>query len=311
MKRWRRPLIALLALLAAGALRLPVEAALSRELRAAGLIAEPLGLGTRERIGQTSVAVALGGLRTLVATFVHLQAFTAFTETDWAEVEKLNDTTVDLAPRTPYYWIWGFYNLGTDAASYYQHDETLPPLRAAALRRSYIRKGREFIERGIRNLPDDPNLPRYLGALLADSSKNRAFGDPARAYSDAADAYALAAAHEDALPYVRRAQFLALARAPERHQEALELGRTIYREGKGAPPVPLGALFALEMRADPERDPLELALELYDGPEDAYRRLAIYWEATDEAFPMDGVADALAALELRLLIPPDQSVLEN
>ena len=72
----------------------------ARELRAAGLFPPPMEIGTRDRIGQTSSAVALGGLRTLVATFLNLRAFTFFTEQRWDDVEDTFDTIVDLAPRT-------------------------------------------------------------------------------------------------------------------------------------------------------------------------------------------------------------------
>ncbi|NJM36475.1 MAG: hypothetical protein HC845_00580 [Akkermansiaceae bacterium] len=63
------------ALLLFGAARMPYEAALAKELRAARLTPQPLEIGTREKIGQTSSAVALGGLRTLVATFLSLRAY--------------------------------------------------------------------------------------------------------------------------------------------------------------------------------------------------------------------------------------------
>ncbi len=96
---WKIAVLAV-AVLAFGALRLPYEARLSGELRAAGLFPPPLEIGTRDKIGQTSSAVALGGLRTLVATFLNLRAFTFFSEQRWSDVEDTFNTIVDLAPRT-------------------------------------------------------------------------------------------------------------------------------------------------------------------------------------------------------------------
>jgi len=311
MKRSRCYLIAVLMLLGGGAVRLPLEAGLTRELRQAELLVEPLELATRERIGQTSSAVALGGLRTLVATFVHLRAFTAFSERRWADVESSFGTVVDLAPRTPYYWRAGTWHMAYDAASYYRHVSELPALRRNAASRAYILKGRAFLERGIRNNPDDPGLREFLGHLLSNPDKVGAFGDEGAAFSDAADAYAEAAATGRALPYVRRAQLFALARAPGREAEALELARRINEEEDGGPPMFLAVWFALEMRESPEGNALELALELFGSAENAHEVLASYWGRSRDRFPMNGVAAALGALEVRLLIPPDESALRD
>ena len=104
MKTWQRNMILLIALLAFGVVRMPFEAGLAKELRAAGLTPPPLEIGTREKIGQTSSAVALGGLRTLVATFLNLRAFSFFQEKRWDDVADTYDMIVDLAPHTIYYW---------------------------------------------------------------------------------------------------------------------------------------------------------------------------------------------------------------
>ena len=137
-----------------------------RDRRAA--FAAPLEIATRDRIGQTSSAVALGGLRTLVATFLNLRAFTYFTEQRWDDVADTYDTIVDLAPHTRYYWETGSWHLAYNAASYYLNDSELPPLRRREAWRASILRGRAFLERGIRNNPDDWSLLANLGMLLSD-----------------------------------------------------------------------------------------------------------------------------------------------
>ncbi|HEX7260381.1 MAG TPA: hypothetical protein VF258_01050, partial [Luteolibacter sp.] len=104
MQPWQRNGILTAALLAFGAARLPYEAGLAKELRATGLTQKPMEIETRDRIGQTSSAVALGGLRTLVATFLNLRAFSFFEEQKWDQVAETYDSIVVLAPRTAYYW---------------------------------------------------------------------------------------------------------------------------------------------------------------------------------------------------------------
>jgi len=312
MKQVRRYLIAGLMILAGGIVRLPLEGALRAELNEQALLPKPLELGTREKIDQTSWVVTLGGLRTLVATFTYLRAFTAFTEQRWADVEEAMNTTVDLAPNTPHYWEEGMRHLAYNAASYYLHEADLPRLRARSEWRRYILKGRDFIERGIRNNPDEPSLHIQLGHLLVDPFKIDAFSDPGEAFSAAADAYGAAADTGRTFGFVRRAQAMAMARSPGREDEALELLRQAYVDGGGdAPPMVLAVLFTMEMRADPQRDALELALQLFKTPENAYQQLGTFWLRPQQRFPMDGVAAALVALEIRLLMPPEASVLNR
>ena len=68
----RKTALAFLFLLVAGLVRIPIERPLGREMRATGLLAEPLDQKTSEAIGQTSAAIALGGLRSLVASVLNL-----------------------------------------------------------------------------------------------------------------------------------------------------------------------------------------------------------------------------------------------
>lgn len=312
MRLARRYLIAGILLLAAGFVRLPMEAALTAELKERALLPRPLEIGTREQIDQTRWAVTLGGLRTLVATFTYLRAFTAFTELRWPDVERAMDTTVDLAPRTSHYWAEGMRHLSYNAASYYLHESNLPPLRARSEWRRYILKGRAFIERGIRNNPDDPEIRVHLGHLLVDPLRIDAFDNPTAAFASAAESYGAAADTGRTFRYVRRLQAMALARVPGREQEALTLLRKIYADGgNDAPPMVLAVLFTMEMQMTPERDPLELAVELFRTPENAYLQLGTFWQRPQHRFAMHGVASTLAALEVRLLIRPDDSVLNR
>ena len=102
MTQGKRYAVLALAILAMGAVRMPFERALSEDLQNAGLMPPKLDVKTSDRIGQTFSAVSLGGLRTLVATFLNLRAFGYFTEQRWADVAETFDTIVDLAPRTRY-----------------------------------------------------------------------------------------------------------------------------------------------------------------------------------------------------------------
>jgi hypothetical protein len=299
-----------LALLAFGAARLPYEDRLSREFRATGLFPARLEIGRGERIGQTSSAVALGGLRTLVATFLNLRAFTAFTEQRWEDVAKTYNTIVDLAPRTRYYWETGSWQLAYNAASYYLNDSKLPPLRRREAWRSYILRGRALLERGIRNNPDDWSLLANLGFLLADPNKFPALRDHNASFTAAAEAYQKSAATGKAPAYVRRAWFYALARVEGREAEALALARSLYAAGpQNRTPTLLMLLLVLEAHENPSLDVARRAVNLFGTPEKAYAALAGHWQRTRERFPVFGVSSALEALEKSLAIPKEQSIL--
>lgn len=312
MKIWRKSVIVAVALLAFGAMRLPFESALSKQLRAAGLFATTLEIGTRDKIGQTSSAVALGGLRTLVATFLNLRAFTFFTEQRWGDVADTFDTIVDLAPRTRYYWETGAWHLAYNAASYYLNDSQLPPLRRREAWRSSILQGRAFLERGIRNNPDDWSLYANLGFLLSDPNKFPAFRDANETFAAAAEAYRKSAATGRAPAYVRRAQLYSLARVEGREKQALALARSLHAEGpRNRAPTLLILLLVLEAHENPAMDVAARAVGLFGTPEKAYDALANHWIRTRERFPVFGVARGLESLEEMLKIPEGRSVFKR
>jgi hypothetical protein len=310
VKPSRKIAIIFLGLLAAGAVRLPLETSLGRELRAQKLLPEPLPLGVGEKLGQTGAAVALGGLRTLVATFLHLRAYTAVTEQRWKDVETHFDTIVDLAPHTEYYWSTGYWHLAYNAGWYFQQDESVPPLRRRELWRAWVLKGRAFLERGVRNNPENPQLRLELGSLLTDPLKIPAFGDRAATFSAAADAYRAAADTGRAGLFASRGLFYSLARVPGKEREALSLGEKLYQSPANRTPTLRSVLFVLMIRRDPNQNPDTLVSRLYENDDRAYMALSDIWLGR-EGYPVDGVAAALQGLETRLRVPPEKSVLKQ
>lgn len=308
MKSWQKNVVVGVALLAFGAARMPFEAGVAKELRDAGLSTTRMEIDTREKIGQTSSAVALGGLRTLVATFLNLRAFGYFQTQRWDNLAETYDTIVDLAPRTRYYWETGAWHSAYNAASFYITDTKLPALRRKEAWRNSIVRGRYFLERGIRNNPNDWSMLANLGFLLSDSNKFQAFPDPDETFAAAADAYKRSADTGEALPYVRRAQLFALARVKGREKEALALTRSLYADKKNRVPSLLMLLLVLEAHENPQLDTTKRAIEIFETPEKAYDALSNHWLRIRDRFPVYGVASALENLEKQLNIPKDESI---
>ena len=312
MESWKRSSIVALAILATGAARMPVEHRLTGEMRDAGLMPAELDISTRERIGQTSAAVALGGLRTLVATFLNLRAFGFFTEQRWINVDETYRLILDLAPRTRYYWETASWHQAYNAAAYYQIDSTLPALRRREAWRASIIRGSEILEQGIKNLPDEWALHLQHGFLLRDPNKISAFADADSAFLAAAEAYARAAEIDGAPSYARRFQFYSLGRIEGRQAEALELGRKLYNESHhNHVPTLLALLFSLEAWENPESDHMARAIEMFGTKENATDQLGQYWQRVREQFPTYGVAHALESLYDAQDTPAEERVLNQ
>ncbi len=305
-------LIVAVAIAATGAVRMPLENHLANDLRGAGLLPADLEISTREKIGQTSAAVALGGLRTLVATFLNLRAFTYFTEQRWASVDDTYRLILDLAPRTRYYWETASWHQAYNAAAHYMSDSELPALRRRELWRASILRGREILEQGIVNLPDEWVLHANLGFLLRDPNKIGAFPDPNEAFLASARAYEYASQAPGALSYTGRFVFYNLARVEGHEAEALELGRKLFDEGPiNHAPTLLCLLFVLEAWENPDIDHSGRAIEIFGSPESAVEQLGMHWQRVRERFPVHGVARTLEELYEKLGTPEEQRVLNQ
>lgn len=311
-KTLKSSLIVAVAVLVTGAARMPLEQRLTLDLREARLLPAELEISTRDKIGQTSAAVALGGLRTLVATFLNLRAFAYFTEQRWANVDETYRLILDLAPRTRYYWETASWHQAYNAAAHYMSDSDLPALRRREMWRASIQRGRCILDQGLVNMPDDWVLNANLGFLLRDPNKIGAFPDVNEAFYESSRAYERASRSDRALSYTKRFVFYTLARVEGREAEALELGRRLYAEGvENHAPTLLCLLFVLEAWENPEMDHVGRAVELFGSEERAVEQLGMHWQRVRERFPVHGVARALEGLYEKHGTPEDERVLNQ
>jgi hypothetical protein len=256
-------LITLAVLAGFGLLRWPFEAAATAEFRARGLLPPQAGLALRERLTQNSYAGVLGGARSFVASIENLRAFTAWENRDYGQVESKFRLITDLQPRVGLYWETAAYNMAYLASGYYRYDwdgpgEEVNPAALEALKLElwtrYIRKGHEFLEDGLRNVPANWQLASFAGMLYGDPHK---LADQARS----AHWYAHAARQPGAPPRLRRLAAYPLSLVPGREEEARKLLQELYDEGEhNHLPNLLGTLLDLQLAAGlpPEsRVPLE------------------------------------------------------
>ena len=120
-------------LIAFGAAKLRFEHQLGKDMVEQKLLQPPLKEGTSLKLGQTSAAVALGGLRSLVAAIWNFRAYLHFEELDWIKVEESYETITALQPQTTHYWDTGAWHLHTNAAAHYNEKMDLPPFRLSLI----------------------------------------------------------------------------------------------------------------------------------------------------------------------------------
>lgn len=207
-----------------GLIRLPVERRLNIAQHEAGLRGGLPDIGLREQIGQLSYAAALGGFRSLVATFLWIDAHTAWEETAWGRMAGIFESVTALQPRSLIYWDLAAWHMAWNASIAARENPREPSelLRIRA-EREYQRLGRDFLERGIANNPESYMLQERLGVMLRDK-----FGD----HAGAAEAFERAARMQGAPSYVKRMGAYELAQVPGREREAYERLRSIYDLGE-------------------------------------------------------------------------------
>lgn len=304
-KTARKLLVIFLVLLATGIAKLPFEQKLAGELRARGLIQAPLDLDTRTKLGQTTYAVALGGLRSLVAALLNLRAYVHFEYQEWFELEDAYRTITTLQPRTPYYWNEGFSHLAYDAYADYRDKPGIPEARRRLRQKEFLARGLAMLKEGIRNNPDDWHLRRALGRLLSNPYKPQDLPAAAAAYAEAIEC---PGAPRNSLA---RQRLYILVRMPNRRAETWKTVQEVWTtpENRIYPSVQ-SIFFTLQFAHLPATERLGLE-EIYGSRAKALRNLSWYWKRRREGFPMAGVRESLELLIKEFQVPDAYNPLLN
>ncbi|PYJ73611.1 MAG: hypothetical protein DME75_01070 [Verrucomicrobia bacterium] len=219
-----RALLVLAVLIALGVLKLPVErnlAALHRQEHFRGV---QFNLDLREKLGQVGFIAALSGFRAIVADGLFIQAHVAWERTEWGRVLLLFRHVTTLQPRATMFWDMAAWHMAWNASVAAMNDQTQPrlALRVKA-QREYFALGKDFLERGIKNNPDRPQLYEALARLYKEKYKD---------HEHASEFYAKAAALPGAMSYNRRFSVYELSYCEGREREAYERLRRLYDEGQ-------------------------------------------------------------------------------
>jgi tetratricopeptide (TPR) repeat protein len=238
----RRLVLIFLTLLAFGAIKLPIE----RDLHAHGR-GVSLDLDLREQLGQVGFVAALSGFRSIIADLLFIQANAAWERTEWARVVLFLRQATTLQPRAVLFWDMAAWHMGWNASVAALNDRSQPRL---ALRikaqREYLAVAKDFLERGIGNNPERPQLCETLARLYRDK-----YNDHERA----SEFFAKAAVLPGAMSYDRRFSAYELSYVEGREREAYERLRQLYDAGENERlPTLIRRLKFLEDKLDISRD---------------------------------------------------------
>jgi tetratricopeptide (TPR) repeat protein len=212
------------ALLAVGAIKLPVERDLAARHRQEHFRGVEFNLDLREKLGQLGFIAALSGFRAIVADGLFIQAHVAWERTEWGRVLLLFRHVTTLQPRALLFWDMAAWHMAWNASVAAMNDRTQPrlALRVKA-QREYFALGKDFLERGIKNNPDRPDLYEALARLYKEKYKD---------HEHASEFFAKAAALPGARAYDRRFSAYELSYCEGREREAYQRLRQLYDEGE-------------------------------------------------------------------------------
>lgn len=301
-------LVVLVALVVAGVAKLPLERGIASDLREQRLLPLPLDLETREQLGQTSFAIVLGGLRSVVAAMLNLTAHNHWEAQEWFDLEQDYRAITTLQPNVRYYWETAAWHLAYNAYADYGDKPGIPEARRRTLQREFLRKGISFLEQGVRNLPEDWRMWEALAGIHRDPHKESDL-------SAAAEAYEGALRCEGVPQRVRRFYFYALILLPDRGEDAWTAVQELWaRESNRRFPSIRSQYYVLRHANVPEniRGPLDETIDgIWPDRGMALEDLAWHWNRRPEGFPMDGVREALEFLLTQFDVPADYNPLES
>lgn len=220
----RNVVLLLVLLVAFGAIKLPLEHELAAQHRRLHFRGVEFNLSLREQIGQLGFVAALSGFRALVADVVFIQAHVAWERTEWGRVLLLFRQVTTLQPRAVLFWDMAAWHMGWNASVAAFNDPAQPrqSLRVKA-QREYFAVARDFLESGIRNNPDKPQLFESLARLYKEKYKE---------HERAAEFFAKAAVLPGAPTYDKRFAAYELSYCEGREREAYQELHRLYNIGE-------------------------------------------------------------------------------
>ncbi|MDF1656423.1 MAG: hypothetical protein P1U58_02355 [Verrucomicrobiales bacterium] len=218
--RW---VLVVLGLAAFGLLRSPFEDRMRVQLVESNLLLPPPAQDAVQQMSQSALMGTLGGLRTLVSSYLVLEAFGHFSNKEWEDLRRSYAVITSLEPRDENHWRDVVWHLGINATANMQIDESIPEFERKRRFNEYALLAVELAEQGIEQNPESTIIRKQLAEVYRE--KLRDFCAAARVYEELVD-----------LPgspqYSDRFVGYFLAKCPGREREAYDHLRKLYYEGE-------------------------------------------------------------------------------
>lgn len=224
MKRFKtiRNVIVIAAVLAGtGYVRMSYEHDFTHDLRERKIAQPKIDSAIWSEMGQTSLAGAFGGLRSVMATFVSIGAYDHFANNEWYDLKKDYEIVTALDPYNEFYWDQGGWHIGWNAASWARRNPDFSPMKRKIIELEYIKEGEKFYQQGLKYNPNSKKLWFEIGAMWSNEYKRPDLEKAAEAFKMARDS---------PNPVFRRRYLFTLARIPGREVEAYDEMMRLLRE---------------------------------------------------------------------------------
>ena len=248
------------------------------------LILPPAKIDTGDALARQLAAFSLGGVRSLAAEIATLDATDAWSKFDWPRCQRRWETATTLAPHRENYWRRASFDMISNAAGDMETKRGLTPAERILAVEKYIKKGEEFLEKGLAVNPNSVALHLEQGLQYSNVYRKPQFRKSAEAYRRAVELGAPAETYE----YM---SFYSLCRARDAELEAWQLGRKLIENTEYSSPSLRVLMFVLQNKIQvPAAEALSLeqiyrpVLEYHYGPDISNTQLVAM--AADEMYRM-------------------------
>ena len=280
----------LLLLTTGGLLLAPVAQQTHKQELALGLQLPPPPPETdsRDKLSRQLSVFIMGGLRTLAAEILAMDATSAWLQQDWPRARQRWEQITTLCPHRPSYWSRAARDMAKNAVAHVNSLKELPEHERATLAKEYLDQAEQFYLEGLAANPDSLLLQLDLAGYYEDLARRPQFAKAVEAYRKA-----LAMGASD---MYERWVFYNLCRIRGREKEAWALGRELFKRPRHHTPSVRCLLFALQNKLQlPQEERLSMQ-ELFRTDERARKQLRSYLHNTLR-FPVYGVAEYLRSPE--------------
>ncbi|MEM1440731.1 MAG: hypothetical protein AAGF67_00210 [Verrucomicrobiota bacterium] len=206
-----------------GLVRGPFEEPMRERLIEADLLLPPPAEDAMQQMSQSALMGTLGGLRTLVSSYLVLEAFGHFSLKEWEDLRRSYAIITSLEPRDENHWRDVVWHLGINATANMELDETIPEFERKRRFNEYAIDAIKLAEQGIQQNPESVIIRQQLAEVYREKLKD---------YCAVAKIYQELVELPGSPQYSDRFVGYFLAQCPGREREAYDHLRRLYYEGK-------------------------------------------------------------------------------